>query len=314
MNKLFRLNPKFESVFLHLTNQCNLTCKHCYVESSPQGAFGIPFNTVEELVNDISNFEKPPVFILSGGEPLSRKKDCLDILSIASSKLRVRLFTNATLITQNIAKQLSCLPIEIRISIDGSNEFSNDLVRGQGTFQKILNGIYNLQDSGFPIQNLSICTTIPNISSEHVQAFLHLADNISINTVRFNALCRRGRGETLAVNVNTADVIDKWEEEKLNFVSILESVNLSNWNIIDYDSKTPLFNTINIYANGTVFPYIPHDHLNPRHFELPAGNILNQRLSDILKSQNMKDSVLKKFLVYSKSLSNPSRAFTAVKK
>lgn len=307
--KDFQVNPEFRFIFVHLTNRCNLNCKHCYVSSSPDGTFGLSNSVVKQIIGITSDLKNKPQFILSGGEPLSRKKDCLDILEYAVPVLKTKLFTNGILISKEIAIELTKLQPEIRISMDGSTRSVNDAIRGEGTFDKIIKGIKNLLNAGYPAEKLSLCATIPEFDSIIIKGFIDIANTIGVHTIRFNALCRRGRGADLASALYGTEQQRDIIYNKHEFDSCFNDIEDSNLLIGNLDKKTSLFSTLNIYDDGSVYPYIPHDHLNPRNYEICAGNVNKTRLDQILISQAMKESVLKKFLNYSISVNKYSRAF-----
>jgi MoaA/NifB/PqqE/SkfB family radical SAM enzyme len=307
----FDINPGFQYIFVHLTNRCNLSCSHCYVNSSPTGEFGLSKGVVKSIIDDTAKLPNNPVFVLSGGEPFSRRDDCLEILDYASTRVNTKLFTNGTLFNTNICRQLSLLQPAIRISIDGNNSTRNDEIRGNGSFVKTLKGIALLFSSGFPKSKLSICATLVDFDEDIIGGFLILAQDIGVESIRFNALCRRGRGNTLALNTYGEENEHDIFQNKQSFYSTFSVPGKPGWAFDNIDEQTSIFSTINIYSDGSVFPYIPHDHLHPRPYEICAGNVNDAPLSDIIQSSNMRQSILKKFIAHSMSKKSFSRAYHA---
>lgn len=305
------LEPQVRNVTVLFTNRCNISCEHCYVSSHPGGDFGISPATVKDIIDETSRLPGDPLFSLSGGEPLSRKKDCLEILEYASGKVRTQLLTNAILITPEIASRLAALDISIRISLDGVTAEENDAIRGKGSYEKINRGIGCLLSAGFPVSRLSICSTLVDPQPEAIQHYLNWCEEKNIGYMRFHALCRLGRGASLAENSYGAETAEDRLEKKKDFLYSFAQPGSGKWVFTSLDKEAPVFNEINIYSNGAVYPYVVSNHLSPHPHEIAAGNIETQSLGEILRSEKMAESILLKFMALNKGSRSLSRAFLA---
>lgn len=124
--------------------RCNLNCYGCYAgEYSKREE--LETWRIEDLLNQAK--EMGIYFItISGGEPFMRQ-DLLDIFS-KFDDMYFQVYTNGTLIDQQLAKKLAeignVLPA---ISIEGW-EKETDARRGPGAFQKILAAMENLRQAG----------------------------------------------------------------------------------------------------------------------------------------------------------------------
>jgi radical SAM protein with 4Fe4S-binding SPASM domain len=88
------------------TRSCNLSCVHCYTDSSNKAYSGEM--TTEEglsLIDDLAGF-KVPSLLFSGGEPLMRKDIFRLIEHAASMSIRPVLSTNGTLIDAQTARDI----------------------------------------------------------------------------------------------------------------------------------------------------------------------------------------------------------------
>ena len=99
------------SVFLHLTDKCNLRCKHCYALDMSEGCQEL---TTQEYITFLEQFyaEGGKSVVVSGGEPLITKK-LKKILEI-NPKADIRLLTNATMIDEKWAAYLQNLIFQYR--------------------------------------------------------------------------------------------------------------------------------------------------------------------------------------------------------
>ncbi len=123
---------------LHLTNKCNLCCPHCYLSSGTVYKNELSTHEIEDLCRKFKSIGGE-IVTLTGGEPTLRK-DFLDIIAFISSiGMRIALFTNGTLLNDQIIERLAkCDNDGVQVSIDGYDEDSNSIMRGSGAFKKAL--------------------------------------------------------------------------------------------------------------------------------------------------------------------------------
>ncbi|MDD5617232.1 MAG: radical SAM protein, partial [Candidatus Methanoperedens sp.] len=138
--------PSLRYLLLNITNICNLSCKHCYLQDT--GKLEMDLDIFEKTVSQFEEMGGLKLMI-SGGEPLihSRFWELMEILP--SYELRVVVLSNGTLIDNTTAKKLSGYVHEVQVSIDGIR--SHDLLRGKGSYSRSMKGITNLCESGIPV-------------------------------------------------------------------------------------------------------------------------------------------------------------------
>jgi radical SAM protein with 4Fe4S-binding SPASM domain len=140
-----RSSPVSPVVVWHMTDACNLKCRHCYASGSEAGA---PMSRVESLVflEHLAAL-KPAALLLSGGEPLTRP-DFFELLEFAVSlNLKVSLSTNGTLIDDRVAALLKDKGVGyVGVSLDGA-EGTHDAFRGaKNAFAGAMAGIEALKN------------------------------------------------------------------------------------------------------------------------------------------------------------------------
>jgi len=299
------LTPRFDMVLFLMTNICNLTCKHCYVNSSPRGEFGFSLNKMETVLDDIYQSIGPVRIALSGGEPLARPKDALALLRRANRVHPLLLLTNGTLISRTIAEELAELNLTIRISIDGSNPTSHDYVRGKGSFLKSIKGIERLRSSGFSIENIELFAMIPPEHVKELHEIVSLAESLGIVRLKIEPIAKTGRANEYWLPYES-NPDPETEEYRRFFNSDLASNLFSSWDINEI--RDTAFNVLNIYSNGDVVPYTYQD---PEDREIGlAGNLNDGTLEEILKSKRMSDAIVGKFVRMSRG---PSRSLRAMR-
>ena len=277
----------FKEFWLHVTNQCNLRCKTCYVGS------GLPFEnelTAQEIKNitDEARELGAKKMIISGGEPFLRK-DIIDILRYACSNLeKVTLITNGTLITEEIACSLSSYPnVIVQVSLDGAREETNDFIRGKGSYRKTVRGIEHLVTAQVPCV---IAMTLVKQNLNEISEMVDLAKTFGLNHMHFPILQVKGRAkesESEVVPENEAMVsavkeIFKIPRTEGTAVSLSENF----FQIIRAMWKKDLCGAgrglISIAADGRVYP-CPGLHED----EFCAGSLLQHSLKEIYETSDI---------------------------
>lgn len=129
---------------------------------------------------------------LAGGEPLM-SKEFFPFVEYARSKgVDVSFTTNGTLITKDIIRRLNELQIRtITISLEGPNKEDNDLIRGKGSFDRVLKNISLL--SKYYDGTVALRMTMMKHNVSKAEEFINLAEKMGCKKVKFNALRMTGR-------------------------------------------------------------------------------------------------------------------------
>lgn len=133
------------AILMDPTAACNLKCTGCWASE---------YNKADSLSNDTLNriIEEGKelgiyMYIFSGGEPLVRKHDLIEIAREHNDCMFLA-FTNATLVDEEFAKQLEEVGnFMLAISIEGFEE-ETDMRRGKGTYQKVISAMKILKEHG----------------------------------------------------------------------------------------------------------------------------------------------------------------------
>jgi SynChlorMet cassette radical SAM/SPASM protein ScmE len=142
-----------KSVDIDITDRCNLRCKYCSHFSSA-GDVGKDLPT-EEWLTFFEELGRCAVMdvTLCGGEPFIREDLQEIIAGIVRNRMRFKILSNGTLITDEMAAFLAATRRcdSVQVSIDGSVPITHDACRGKGSFQKAMNGIKHLQRYNLPV-------------------------------------------------------------------------------------------------------------------------------------------------------------------
>jgi radical SAM protein with 4Fe4S-binding SPASM domain len=115
---------KVESLYLILTNKCNMSCEFCSVNGRPdlQEDNVLTYERIKKLLLSFDEIKK---IILTGGEPTLRE-DILDIIDFAYDKLhsKILLCTNGLLLTKDFIERIQGKVCSIELSLE--NIFENE--------------------------------------------------------------------------------------------------------------------------------------------------------------------------------------------
>lgn len=205
--KTYIQEPSLETMFMLLTDACNLSCGYCFINGNmPQrcpGSKVMSWDTAKEAIDmyftnlKSTRFHKTIVFY--GGEPLlafSLLQRIVEYIQVghryaySQYKVGLILITNGTKITSPVAEYLASHPeINVCVSLDGCEE-SHDQKRtysnGDGTFQDVIAGIERLRSAGQEIVNIS--ATIDEHNIDRLDELLVLHGKHKFQTVNFNLL------------------------------------------------------------------------------------------------------------------------------
>jgi radical SAM protein with 4Fe4S-binding SPASM domain len=182
----------------NVTKKCNLYCKHCYRESSPEVITDSELTTEEgkKLLEEMygAGFR---IIVFSGGEPLLRE-DIFDLIQYADTLGMITLMgSNGTLITEAIAKKLKSNGLKaIAISIDHIDPIIHNTFRGSDqAFDQAVSGISHCMRAGL---NVQVNCTITKENLLHLDQIMDFTSNIGASSCHMLFLVDVGRGKNLS--------------------------------------------------------------------------------------------------------------------
>ena len=178
---------------IDITNACNLNCSHCYhSHHSNQGAMGIDqwFDVLDQYSELLSELNRTPELVVCGGEPFFSPDlfPLIDRFRSLFPQAPVKILTNGTLILKRHLSKLSP-NVEIQISIDGIDQQSHDLVRGNGSYKRTKETVELLRHNGIPVTLLSI---LSKRTSDQISEFFERAKSWDVSSQNFIRLVEQG--------------------------------------------------------------------------------------------------------------------------
>jgi radical SAM protein with 4Fe4S-binding SPASM domain len=158
------------SCLFEITPRCNLRCHFCYVALDPyQGPY---LDTVQACkVLDIVERTGVLWLTLTGGEVFSRRDFGAIYEHALANGFLVTLYTNATMVTESIARLLADRPpFSVEVSIYGADAAHYEATTQlPGSFARFERGIDRLQAAGV---SLLMKCPVSTLSADHVDALV----------------------------------------------------------------------------------------------------------------------------------------------
>ena len=151
---------ELRTLWINTGTLCNLTCAHCYIESSPSND-RLAYITAAEVADYFDEIAQQNLGTreigFTGGEPFLNPDIIAMIKDALARGFQVLVLTNAMKPMMNRKRGLLALRqkygdrLTIRVSLDHYEPVLHELERGPKTFQRTLDGLRWLAQNGFRV-------------------------------------------------------------------------------------------------------------------------------------------------------------------
>ena len=167
-------------------------------------------------------------FYFTGGEPFLHPQ-LADIIRETLNAGQSTVLSNGTLITDAVAQRFgqisrnSKYKLEFRISLESPIEVENDEIRGNGSFQRTVNGIRSLLHGGFnPIITTTDWSKYGKFAKETDAGFRSLVGSLSASQLRLKKL-------PLVLLERCAELIRPYQEEERVTEKCFDNFDINNF-------------------------------------------------------------------------------------
>ena len=275
----------------HLTERCNLRCRHCYQQRRKPREMSIDElkQHIDGATEMLEAWEKEydislsPSINFTGGEPFLYK-GLWDVIAHArESGYKVAILTNGCLITEEDAREASAIGIaDIQVSLEGPPE-THDSIRGQGSFAAATKGARLLIDMG---KSVSANMTLSRLNINTIEETAKIAEAAGFSGIGFSRLVPCGNGEKLLDSLLTPREIKMAYERALALNSptfevasgdplagVLSGFKPSPESELALSGCSAGFSGVTITSDGSVMPC--------RRIGLKIGNLSKTSLREI---------------------------------
>jgi MoaA/NifB/PqqE/SkfB family radical SAM enzyme len=178
------VHERLSFVFLAITRKCPMRCEHCFEWDNLNQKES--FNK-EDLIKVIDLYQKEGVlqFHFSGGEPMVRIKDLIELIDHASNKSECWVLTSGFNFTYANAQKLKKAGCKgVVVSIDHYIPELHNLFRGnQNAFNAAVNAVKESIQAGM-VASLSVCATKAFIDGGHLLPYMEFAKDLGVHFVQ----------------------------------------------------------------------------------------------------------------------------------
>ncbi len=136
---------------LECSRICNLRCVYCYSSAGVPLPEELAWDEIQSVLDQARELGARRIIVLGGGEPLAWGRIRELLRSIHQRSLGIDLFTNGTLLSADLARELYDLGVHPVIKMNSRNPAVQDSLAGrQGTFEAIEAGLGHLVEAGYP--------------------------------------------------------------------------------------------------------------------------------------------------------------------
>ena len=178
--------------WFHLTNNCNLACKHCLFSASPAATESLPADRFTRAVDEARKLGCR-LFYFTGGEPLTYPGFVAYLAEILTDPdTHAVILTNGMLIEKNLAglKKLPVDRLHLQISMDGLRE-QHDAQRGAGSFDNLVGNLQLLKENDIPA---TIAVAVNRTNIDILPEMVVFAADQGISNLHFMWHFVRGKG------------------------------------------------------------------------------------------------------------------------
>jgi len=191
VKKTVAFSKNATNVFFHILTNCNLKCKHCYINKKQHGKKTLPLETIEAWLEVFVSKNKNANVIFLGGEPTLHPD-----LSLAVKKAKALGYNSITVDTNGYLfhEILSKVdPEEIdyfSFSLDGATRKTNDMIRGKGSYDNCIAGIKKAISRGF---TTSLIYTVSQMNLHELDMMAPLLKDLGVDRFFIQVIGIRGK-------------------------------------------------------------------------------------------------------------------------
>ncbi len=178
------VSEKLSFVFLAITRKCPMRCEHCFEWDNLNRKESF---TKDDLFKVVDLYQREGVmrFHFSGGEPMARFKDLIELIRFASKKSECWVLTSGFNVNDRTAGQLKEAGCKgMVISIDHYIPEMHNLFRGHSSSFEQATAAVNASRKAGLVVSVSVCATKPFLNGGHLLPYISFAKNLGVQFVQ----------------------------------------------------------------------------------------------------------------------------------
>lgn len=180
-----------ERVDFLITKKCNLKCKHCFENASPQKKTEhFDMDMLKSIFSQMDDLNVKTLKI-TGGEPFYHPQIQSILRLVIETRFETIILTNGMLLTNNAIDIIKSSNIKLGISLDGISSKTHDFLRGKGSFKILYDKLRYMSNLGV---DLTLTFTANRINESDLEQLASIGFNeIGVRCIFVNRLRPIGR-------------------------------------------------------------------------------------------------------------------------
>lgn len=197
------------NVFFHILTACNLSCRHCYINTTQHGSITLSRETIHKWIELFADKGKRTNLIFLGGEPtlhpdlpsaIQKAKECGYLVTVDS---------NGYLFNDLLDKTTPELLDFLSFSLDGPDAATNDPIRGRGVFDICTANIKRAVQKGFRV---SVIYTVSRKNLKALAGMVPLLAGLRVKKFFIQVIGLRGNSASAESEETTQVSRQEWLE------------------------------------------------------------------------------------------------------
>lgn len=278
--QLIAPEKRLYTIWLELTQRCNLKCLHCYSESKAdnKGGGNLGLDDWKRLVFE-AHQEGAGLLQLIGGEPMFSRRTVHALIKLAKSigYERIEIFTNATLLTDTDIDFFAEYNVKVATSVYSKRaEIHDSITQRKGSFEATAGNVRKLAKKGIKTKFALVVMRQNEQYIKETLEYLRSLGEVDISRC-FDVARSVGRGKS--PDLLTED-LEQWMKRKRPVFGKITREKFAN-NIHGHECWG---NKAAIFPNGQVSPCIM-----ARKEGCIAGDTRDKPLSEVIHGKKMNE-------------------------
>jgi len=249
-----------KELWFHLTDKCNLSCRHCLFGASPAKQRTIETDLLKSIIDQAHGLGTR-LFYFTGGEPFVYP-DFPEILRYVQAKdeqIHAVVLTNGLLLEESLLQLLTLdgKRLHLQVSLDGLED-RHDYLRGKNSFAAVERNIKTARDAGLAL-TVSVAVNSDNV--EQLPDIARRVRSLGIESMHLMYHFVRGKGtaeqfvdsEKLFRSVEQTAILCSELDLTIDNLEILKS-QLFSMPGTRYDLSNSAWESLAIGPDGQVYP------------------------------------------------------------
>ena len=183
LNRIYTFRPdmlNLQTIILAVTRKCPLRCEHCFEWEALDGKEKLSINELKKIIQIFQDKGVTQIQI-SGGEPLMRIDDVVELIRSAKPGTDFLLLTSGYNLTPNNARRLKEAGLTgLTISLDHFQPHLNNKIKGHASaYNWAMSAIKNAHKAKLVV-SLSLCSIKDFLTEENLMKYMEYAKRLGI--------------------------------------------------------------------------------------------------------------------------------------